>query len=69
MAIIKKTIWTAKCDKCRKEFGENALFPFATSLKKLREGLEDEAWVRKQGKVLCPDCSGEWNEDGTPRNP
>jgi ribosomal protein L37AE/L43A len=59
MPIIKKIVWTARCDKCRKKFEEGALLPFVDSKKKLLEAMEDALWEIRQGKVLCDGCSFE----------
>jgi ribosomal protein L37AE/L43A len=57
VSIIKKTIWTARCDRCKKKFGEGAMFPFATSKKQLLKGFEDALWEIQGGTVLCDECS------------
>jgi len=63
MAIIKKTVWTARCDRCRKKFGEGALLPFAESKKKLLEALDDALWETRFGRLLCDECSFKVNEE------
>lgn len=63
MSIIKKNVWTAKCDRCRKKFGEGAMFPFAESKKKLLEALDEALWEIRFGQVLCDECSFKVNEE------
>ena len=59
MPIIKKTVWTARCDKCKKEFGEGAMLPFVDGKKKLLGAMDDALWEIRRGKVLCDECSYE----------
>lgn len=66
MPIIKKAVWMARCDKCKREFGEGPLFPFATSKKKLLKGFDDALWEIKGGKVFCDECSLPCDAEGNP---
>lgn len=59
MPIIEKTVYDARCDRCRKKLSDGAMVPFLDSKKKLMEELDNQYWVVKGNKVLCDGCSFE----------